>query len=223
MLTPEITLDSTQKEQAVLYYFGTLYYLMWQFPCEGAEILQHEGFHNRAWVESLFKLAADYGCFGRETPTKVILPFEAVRTIITPEIVARVCLADDVLRTTYYEYRLIELRTQIFSNLDANYRFDYILKRIRQACQKIRAQKKRYLRIAYGKSTKSIRKSYSMSNIRTGDALQYNLLNTFDFIPVVSSLYPRSSAIDLAPLSRIRRKYQDVFSLCEESDSSPPV
>lgn len=225
MLTPDITLDSTQEEQAALYYFGTLYYLIGQFPCEGAEILRcNNGFRNRAWVESFFKLAADYGCFGREKPTKVILPFEAIQTIITPEIIALVCLADDLLRATYYEHCLIELRTQILGGFYADRKHERILKQLRQARQKIYVQKKVYLRLAYGKNLKGIRDSYDMNETSHPDTLKKNLLDTFDFVPIVSRCYPRDLfAADLSPLSRIYRKYEEVFSLCKESDSLPPA
>ena len=224
MLTPDITLNSTQEEQAALYYFGTLYYLMWQFPCEGREILRHNGFRCQAWVESLFKVAADHGCFGRKEPTKVTLPFKAVRTAITPEIVALTCLADDILRAAYYERYLIELRIQILDGFHATRKTERRLERIRQARQKFHIQKKEYLRIAYGKSLKGVRESYDINVINPRDELQKNLLDTFDFVPIVSQLYPREPfSADLSPISRIYRKYEDVFPLCKESDSLPPV
>ena len=93
MLSPETSLNSAQEKQAVLCYFGTLYYLIGSFPCEGAEVLQRNGYRSHAWVESLYELAADFGCFGREEPTKVVLPFEAIQPFITPEIVAVIVYA----------------------------------------------------------------------------------------------------------------------------------
>lgn len=222
MLTPVHAFSSTQEEQAVLYYFGTLYYLMWHFPCEGEQILQRNGFRNRAWAESLFKLGADYGCFGRESPRKVILPFEAIQPIIPQEIIALACLADDVLRATYYERILIELRTRILSGFYATRKCERILKQLRQARRKIYLQKKEYLRIAYGKSLKVIRRSYDMNEISSEDVLQRHLLDTFAFIPTAIQLFPRDSfAADLSPLSRIYHKYEEIFSLCKESDSLP--
>ncbi len=224
MLSPETSLNSAQEKQAVLYYFGTLYYLIGSFPCEGAEVLQRNGYRSHAWVESLYELAADFGCFGREEPTKVVLPFEAIQPFITPEIVALVCLADDLLRVAYYEYLIIQLRSQMLGGFYANRKSERILKQIRQVRKKLYFQKKEYLRIAYGKSFKGIRKSYDMNRVYSGNVLQKNLLETFEFVPIVSRLYPRDPfAADLSPISRLYRKYKDIFLLCKESDSLPPV
>jgi len=198
------------SDNCVLEYFGTLYEVASNFHCTGEMILQHNGFRSRVWVESLFELAANSGCLEG-------LPFEAIQPLITQEIVAHFCLANDILETAFYEYSLFK-QYQELQSLPPAKLTNQTLKELRIARRKFCSQKMEYLNLAYGLKLASKSKcTYDVCTVYKRDAMQQNILLALELMPIVYQAYPRNeNTADMAPVRKLCRKYIRLFTICTE-------
>ncbi len=217
-LNLDTLVQSNLSDNCVLEYFGTLYEIAYQFRCTGEEILRHNGFRSRAWVESLFAVAARNRCFA-STHNPNGLPFEAIRPLITPEIVAHICLANDLLETTFYEYLLFQ-QQQMLNNLPQTKASAQALKQIHTVRRKFATEKTVFLKLAYGpKPTSQVVNIYNDFSTSKKNKLRQDVLLALELMPVVFQIYPREdNTADMARVQKLCRKHIRLFTICSDSE-----
>lgn len=215
MISLEIITQHNLSEHCVLEYFGTLYEIISQFSCTGEEILRRNGFRSRAWVESLFAIAAEHRCFANVNCPQG-LPFGAIRPLITPELVAVFCLASDLMEATFYE-RLLAEQYQQLSCQQSNSN-QQLIKGLRVARRKFNRQKLKYMDLAYGPHRESyIDEAFDVCSKVAENRLQRDIWFSTEIMPIVFQVCPRGENVtDLAPVDKLCRKYIHYFTICTE-------
>lgn len=205
-------------DNCVLEYFGTLYEVISQFRCSGEEILQRRnGFRSRAWVESLFKVAAEHHCFAnRNCPQG--LPFEVVQPLITQDLVAYICLAADILETMFYERLLFQQHQELSSRNSSSKAVKETLKTLRIARRKFCKCKMEYIDLAYGpKPARHLVGMYDVCTVHKHDLIQQDIMLALDLMPIVFQTCPRNeTAAEMVPVMKLCRKYIRLFDISAE-------
>lgn len=199
-------------KNCILEYFATLWEMSSGFCCTGAEILEQNGFRNRAWAESLFRVAAEQHVFANcNLPSG--LPFEAVQPLITDEIVAYLCLADDILEAAFYE-RLINEQRQYDHDFSSRSAQKSYFRTLKIAKRKFREQKQKYLKLAYSdKIPQQFQRAYEVDTPQSRSNLQRSVWLALDLLPIVYELNPRDKdATDKSRLMGLWRKYAHLFT-----------
>lgn len=210
-------------DQAVLEYLGTLFLIGTYCPANGEQILsQGPGYNSKTWVESLFKVAADCGCFRRPRMSiERALPFVAVRPLITPGLTAEFCLSDDILQAIYYEHLCFTYYRHINRSSNIAHRLKRVLPDLHDARHEFCHQKQQYLRVAHrGKVPRRIYKFFDMDFDDNHPGLKAEFLPTFAIMSSVMRLCPRPVTSDLIPLSDLCRKNAQLLALCDEALAS---
>lgn len=225
-----ITLDDLAQadlaDNAVLEYFGTLYEMVGNFTIDGERLLNlYAGYNDRKWVEALFRVAADSGCFRRpDLPIERALPFSVVRPLITNYMIADFCLADDILEAAFYEYILSYYQKRLISLQPATHEIRQTIKNLRRARLAFAEQKCAYLEIAYLKRVPhKVYRLFEVCNYSRHSVAKNDLVATLEVMPAVFEKYPRHESVDLSPVSKLYRKHFKIFAFCDEVITSLSV
>lgn len=222
-----VTLDDldlrNMTDTATVAFFSTLFEMAGFFSTDGERILRtYNGYRNRKWVEALFEKTANCGYFRRSMITYgKSLPYSAIEPLITNELIADFCLADDLLKSLYYEYQIYHYQQCFTATPKIPHTVRHCLKELCAARLAFRRQKLSYLRIAYcSRVPRKIHKLYDASRCTQEFIGEIDLDAVFSIMPIIFELYPRDTASDAAPLSKLCRKYARLIAFCDEAAAS---
>lgn len=204
------------SDNCVLDYFGTLYEMASDFSCAGIDLARRKGFCSRAWVEAFFRKAAENHCFANESCPQG-LPFQAIRPLITDDIIALFCLANDILEAAFYEHQLLQ-QQKIVNTWPSDKTNRQLLQRLRLARRKFLRQKKLYLELAYGHGRAQIVEHiYDVTIEPRVNSMQRDIRFALDIMPIVVQTHPRDDhGSDRAPLNKLCRKHARLFTIATD-------
>lgn len=144
------------------------------------------------------------------------LPFDVIRPLITPELVADFCLASDLMEVTFYERLLAEQYQQLSCQQPKSNQRS--IKELRVARRKFNRQKLKYMDLAYGPQRESyIDEAFDVCSRVTENQLQRDIWFSTEIMLVVFQICPRGENVtDLAPVDKLCRKYIHYFTICAE-------
>lgn len=212
--------------KALVAFLSTLMEMLGYFSVDGERILHDcNGYRNRKWVEALFEVAANEGYFRKPSMrAEDALPYAVVQPLITNELIADICLADNLLKALYHEYLFYDYQLKFTNAPKVPHTVRRHMKELRSARQDFCRQKTIYLRIAYrGRVPRKYRSLYDVANCTQEFVGEIKLDSIFSIMPTISQLHPRDNASDAIPISKLCRKYASLRAFCDEAIASLPV
>lgn len=204
-------------------YYAAIHELFGYFTIYGEQIRErHHGYDDRRWIRGLVKVTADVGFFRRPGMRIEHAPsFSDIWPLITADLVADYCLADDLLRSLYFEYLLYDYQKTFAAAPKTPHTVQRRLKEISSARRDFRLQKYRYLRVAYhGHVPRKVQNKFQVEVCGHTFMGGIDLLAVYSGMPIVLEEHPRRNTADNESLSKLCRKHESLFAFCDEAIAS---
>lgn len=211
----------------VMDYFVALFELGSNFTATGEDILRYPGYRDLHWATSLLSamrpaarlFAGDHFDPKQKEQMKILrvlssAPEEEVNALLTREIVAVFCAADNILATMYHEYIAQRYSTKLEAIAQPSKEDRMRVRRLRNVSAKFGRLKKAFLWVAFGNSLDAKRKAqFDISVISSQSSVLHDAIMA---APVVYRYCPRYLTSDWSQITKLRQKYRDMIIECEQ-------
>lgn len=206
----------------VVDYFVALFSIGSTFTVTGEDILQRPGCRDMRWATNMLtamrpaaKLLSD-GHFSSEQDstlrllrTLLLVSDEEIKMLLTREVAAVFCAADNILATMYHEYIMYRYRTKLESSSPLSKEDRARIRQLRTGLTKFHKLKKTFLRIAFVNDLDARRSAgFDVGTIGSKTSLLHDAMMA---APIVYRYCPRYLTSDWSQITKLRQKYRDVI------------
>lgn len=207
-------------------YFAAVLDAGLHFPVEGETILRRPGYRDYDWVMKLLStmrplLQALPGAQPDDPPELrklrgfLRIPDDEFDALLSHEIVATLCLADNVLSAMYHEY-ILRQQCQFLAKTHADDKDTRAqLRHLRTAAEKFRKLKAQFLGFAFQGQPGP--KQLVRFDARVVDRVCPAFADAFIAAPVVLRHCPRHLTADWSQITNLRTKFRHEIALCEQT------
>lgn len=227
---------STQKQELIALcatsYFTALFNIGMGFTATGEEILAYPGCRDLHWAKSLFAaikpisklLSSNHFPKEQKSNLRVLKALayasdEEISELLSREIVAIFCLADNVLAALYHEYILYQQYTILAKHTPVSKEDAMTIRQLRWTASKFRKIKKNFLKIAFGGNLDMAqRMGLEAEFIGSRTSILHDALVA---APIIYRYCPRYLTSDWSQITKLRKKYRDRVYYCESKMEIP--
>lgn len=197
-------------------YLAGLLQVGFLFTVSGEEVLEQIGYRDHNWAANLLQGVAPLGNHVGRGGLHAFATPEA-EALLTGEVVALLCLADNVVTALYHEYILHEHAAHVASSpcLSKDQRSE--IRNCQNAATKFRKLKEAFLKIAFPDvPPRDYKIFFDVSII---NAAKRELYYALAGAPIVYRELPRYLTADYSKITKLRQKYRDYIYVSELSRS----
>ncbi len=206
----------------VVDYFVALFSIGSTFTVTGEDILQRPGCRDMRWATNMLtamrpaaKLLSD-GHFSSEQDstlrllrTLLLVSDEEIKMLLTREVAAVFCAADNILATMYHEYIMCRYCAKLESSLPLSKEDRARIRQLRTGSTKFRKLKKTFLKVAFASDLDARRSAgFDVGAIGSKTSLLHDAMMA---APIVYRYCPRHLTSDWSQITKLRQKYRNVI------------